>query len=59
MVGLTISCTTQIISKVTLLKSSTASDPNEWVNKCLDKGMQERLADIMLRDTDKNVNDKL
>ena len=60
-VSLTTRCTTQFTSKVILLISCTASDLNlnEWVNKCIEKRKHERLAEIMVEGTHKNIKDKL
>jgi len=41
------SCTTQFIGKLILLISSNVSDLNGWINESIDKGMDEKLAEII------------
>jgi len=47
MVSLITSCTTQFISTVILLISSDVSDHNGLINESIDKGMDEKMAEII------------
>ena len=55
MVSLITSCTTEFISEVILLISSKVSDLNRWINESIDKGMDEKLAEIIGKERVKNV----
>ena len=59
MVSLITSCTTHFISTVMLLIGSNVSAPNGWISESIDKGMDEKLAEIIGKERTKNVYDML
>jgi len=59
MVSLITSCTTQFISTVIPPIGSDISDLNGLKNESIDKGMDEKLAEIIGKERIKNVYDML